>query len=152
MKTAILGGAFAGSVGAVVMVVVLVAWPTAPPAIQSIDRSLDRSGVVVVSGPSTNAGLFEDPVGAFRLAGVSLVYGLIAGAALGVAAGRRGRRWWVAGIGLGVAVAVLAAAGHATARELIAQVGFWAAAALALACGGGRSVSRNVQSGALGRR
>lgn len=132
MKLAAIRGAMAGCVGSLVLVAVLILVPSPTEGVGEIDRSLERSGVVVVDGPSTSSRPFEDPAGSLRLAGLSLAYGLAAGALVGLGSWRFGRIWAWHAVGLGVALAVLLATGNDSGGPLGSQVGFWAVCGIAL--------------------
>lgn len=125
MRAALTGGAFAGSVGAVVLAVILVLAPSTSGAEQKVDRLLARSGVVVVSAPSTADGVFDDPVGALRLAGAALGFGIAAGATLEWLGWRFHHHLLWTAAGFAVSLAVIAAAGRLTWRDAGAQFGFW---------------------------
>ena len=154
MRLDALRGAIAGCVGALALAAVLVLVPTTTAAERDTERSLERSGVEVLQPAAGSDRSFDDPGGSLRLAGIALAYGLVAGAVLSLAARGVGASLVAraparlplvvaAAAGLGLAVVVLAVAGHATGRELGAQAAFWIVTALVLArSGGGRYWSR----------
>ena len=144
MRLAIVRGATAGCVGALALAAVLVVVQPRTAAQRRTDASLARSGVVVVSPASNSGRPFEDPGSALSLAGLALLYGVVAGVALAAAAERVGRRRALPSLALGgcaVAVAVLAAVGRFTGRDAGAQVAFWVVAA-SWSWWAGRAVSR----------
>lgn len=133
MKLAAIRGAMAGCVGSLVLVAVLVLVPSSGEGVGEIDRSLERSGVVIVDAATTPSRPFENPAGSLRLAGLSLAYGVVSGVSVGLGSWRWGRIWAWCAVGLGVALAVLAATGNDGGAQLGAQVGFWAVCGIALA-------------------
>jgi len=130
--TALLRWATAGCIGAVALSVVLVVVQPETEARRVTETSLERSGVRVVE-PATNAGeAFEDPGSALGLAAAALVFGLVAGVALGAAADRFGRLPLLAVVGFSLSAGVLAVLERATRRDLGAQAAFWAVTACCL--------------------
>jgi hypothetical protein len=144
VRLALVRGATAGCVGALALAAILVVAQPRTAAQRRTDRSLARSGVVVVAPASNSGRPFDDPGSALALAGWALAYGVAAGVSLAGASERAGRVVALPLLALGgcvVAVAVLAAAGRFTARDVGAQVAFWAVAAAWL-WWAGRAVSR----------
>jgi hypothetical protein len=144
VRLALVRGATAGCVGALALAAVLVVVQPRTAAQRRTDRSLARSGIVVVAPASNSGRPFEDPGSALALAGLALLYGVAAGVALGAASerlGGRARSSVLAAVGCAIAVAVFAAAGRFTARDVGAQLAFWAVAAAWL-WWAGRTVSR----------
>jgi hypothetical protein len=127
--TALLRWATAGCVGAVALALVLVV--VQPDTVAKVETraSLERSGVRVVEPASTSAGAFDDVGESLRLAAGALVFGLLAGVALGATVDRLGRLPLVALGGFAISVAVLALADRATWRHVGAQAAFWTVAA-----------------------
>jgi hypothetical protein len=146
VRLALVRGATAGCVGALALAAILVVVQPQTAAQRRTDRSLARSGVVVVAPASNGGRPFEDPGSALSLAGLALLYGVAAGVVLAGATERSGRRSALpvlAVVGCAVAIGVLAAAGRFTGRDVGAQVAFWVVAAASL-WWAGRSVNRAV--------
>ena len=129
--SAVLRWATAGCVGAIALALVLVLVQPETAAQRVTETSLERSGVRVVE-PATSSeseGAFDDAGSSLRLAAVALLFGLVAGVALGAAVERVGHLVLLALGGFVLAVAVLALADRATWRDVGAQAAFWAATA-----------------------
>ena len=126
-RLVVVRGVYAGVAGAVALAAILVLVRPGSAALDATRRSLERSGVTVVKVAPTSGGVFENPRSAAALAAEALAYGALAGAAFGLAAARLGG--WVAVVGCGLAVVVLAIVGRFTFRDVLAQLAFWSVAA-----------------------